>query len=774
MPIDTQHILGPEGPIARRMGDAYEQRPQQLDMAARVETALSTGSALIAEAGTGVGKSFAYLLPAIRRVVEHNQRVIISTHTISLQEQLVEKDIPLLNAIVPDEFSAVLVKGRGNYVSIRRLGQASKRQASLFHHAAELRSLRTVEQWAYETDDGSLSSLPALERQSIWDRVQSDSGNCMGRKCPTYDKCFYQAARRRMENGDLLIVNHALFFSDLALRAAGVGFLPPYDHVIFDEAHTIEDVASDHFGVRLSEGAVGHLLGVLFNTRSLKGYLSTLELRDDEERSQVDRAVEQVIRTTNAAERFFGDIARWQENHGRSNGRVDAPIEIDNALESELKALIVELRLLMPKTKREADSFELSGYAQRAEELAAKAQVWLDQSIDDCVYWIETHGPQKRITVSASPIDVSTVLDEKLFNATNEDGQPLGTVMTSATLATRSKTDDSKSDAFAHFRRRIGARDADTLLLGSPFDYAQAVRVYVESQLPEPSSPDYAEAITPRILDHVRATDGGAFVLFTSYGLLNQMADRLTAHLESMGLTMLTQGRDGPRSILLSRFRHDGNAVLLGTDSFWQGVDVQGSALRNVIITKLPFAVPDRPLIEARMDRIRQRGGNPFAEYSLPEAIIKFKQGFGRLIRSHNDTGRVVVLDRRIVSKALRSPVPRGPARRHRRAGLLTAPAALRPPPDCGILTHPTPTTRPPDKVISTCSARSSRLTTSATSTPIPSTKPSPCRSARARAPTSSSASTAAPQPTPCSTPSSSAATCARARPPWPRPSSPA
>ncbi len=651
MPIDVQHILGPEGPIARRLGDAYEQRPQQLEMASSIEAVLDTGGSLLVEAGTGVGKSFAYLLPAIKRIVERNERVIVSTHTISLQEQLMDKDIPLLGAVVPDEFSAVLVKGRGNYVSVRRLALASKRQNMLFHHAAELRSLHAVEQWAYETDDGTLSSLPVLERQGIWDRVQSDSGNCMGRKCPTYDQCFYQAARRRMENGDLLIVNHALFFADLALRAQGVGILPPYDHVILDEAHTIEDVAADHFGIGITEGAIGHLLGVLFNTRNHKGYLASLELHGDDDRSQTDRAIEQVVKATNAAADFFQQLHLWQGNQGRTNGRVYERIDIDNRLSEELRQLVLVLRLLMTKTKREADSFELSGYLQRAEAYAASVTAWVGQTLDDAVYWLETVGANKRIKLAASPIDVADALRDKLFDATNDKGAPIGVVMTSATLATTGEGRGNTTDPFGHYRKRVGADEAQTQQLGSPFDYTSAVKVFVEPQLPEPNAPQYAEALVPRIVEHVGATQGGAFVLFTSYGLLNKLADELTPRFEAMGYTVLAQGRDGPRSVLLTRFRQDGNAVLLGTDSFWQGVDVQGAALRNVIITKLPFAVPDRPLIEARMDRIRDRGGNPFVEYSLPEAVIKFKQGFGRLIRSHDDTGRVVVLDRRIVTK---------------------------------------------------------------------------------------------------------------------------
>ncbi|MEX2216268.1 MAG: DEAD/DEAH box helicase, partial [Phycisphaeraceae bacterium] len=450
MPFDPLAILAPDGPIARRLGGQYELRPEQAAMVEAVARTLRTGGKLLIEAGTGVGKSFAYLLPAIAALIgdeathdnhddHRRKRVVISTHTIALQEQIIQKDIPLIGAVIPDEFSAVLVKGRGNYVSLRRLKGASEKQTMLLNEPEALRSLHTIEDWAYKTEDGTLSTLPALERQSVWDKVQSDSGNCMGKRCPTYDKCFYQQARRRMENADLLITNHALFFSDLALRAAGVGFLPEYDYVILDEAHTVEDVASDHFGLRMSEGQVRFLLSGLYSSRTGKGFLPTLEGKTDEH--LLSRACGGVMDVEQATNQLFDDLLRYQESRGRSNGRVNDPNIVENALTGALIKLSNALKLLRDHSEREADKFELSGYAGRCEEVAGAVKALIEQSLVDCVYWLEVRqggrmGTLRSVSMMCSPIDVGPLLRERLFEAENEHGEPLGVVLTSATLAT--------------------------------------------------------------------------------------------------------------------------------------------------------------------------------------------------------------------------------------------------------------------------------------------------------------------------------------------------
>jgi ATP-dependent DNA helicase DinG len=661
--LDADAILGPGGKISKRIA-RYEHRREQMQMADAVSRALDQRSHLIVEAGTGVGKSFGYLVPAIlfATAAESSlepaaeslddpgsdqaesqgpklRRIVVSTHTISLQEQLIGKDLPLLNAVIPREFSSVLVKGRGNYLSKRRLQLASLRGLNLFSGDADFDQLQQIESWARSTSDGSLSSLSFKPSSGLWDEIASDSGNCMGRKCKQHASCFYYAARRRVQNAQILVVNHALFFSDLAVRAQGGGILPKYDAVIFDECHTIEAVAGEHLGLSISNTQIDYTLRKLYNPRNDKGILAALGLK---------QLSSEVFRCMEAIDDLVADLSGWLGGEAPANGRVRAPLAIQTTLVDRLTHVSGQLERFGKDLNDANAKLDMMSASARLAAIAMGLDQWLLHKQENAVYWIERSESRAasqrgtvRMTLRSSPLDVGDYLREHLFRKTPS------VIMTSATVST------GKANGFSFFQKRLGAVGSNTLQLGSPFDYQRLAEVHLLTDVPDPSGGrgEYESAILPALRHYIGLADGHAFLLFTSYDSLRKCCAALKPWLDDHNLAIYSQADGTPRTELLRAFREQPRGVLFGAESFWQGVDVPGDALRLVVMTKLPFSVPDHPLLEARLESIRDQGGNPFRDFQLPEAVIKFRQGFGRLIRTATDSGIVLVTDPRILQK---------------------------------------------------------------------------------------------------------------------------
>jgi ATP-dependent DNA helicase DinG len=625
-------VLGEGGVVSQRYS-GFEARAEQLTMAKAVKGAMERGGHLAVEAGTGVGKSFAYLVPAIDQVAKKKGKVVVSTYTITLQQQLINKDIPFLAEILPVEFRACLAKGRGNYLCKRRLDYAVRKGKSLF--GDESFELLRISDWARDTEDGSLSDLDFVPSGAVWDAVRSEHGNCRGRKCKHFRDCFYWEARRALKTADIIVANHALLFSDLVLKQQTTGILPDYSFVIIDEAHNIEHVAEDHFGIDISNFTISYLLNALYNRRTRRGLLAY---------GETDHARELVKACNKSSQIFFAQIRAWYEHaRGETNGRVHPDFVQDNITEP-IRELRLELGRLAKRIAEEDDEkFEYERYIEKCRSLEAELKDFLSQPKGENVYWVEvSEGRRLRTVLRSAPVDVGPYVKACLFD------EYKSVVMTSATL---SCDGHDEKEGFDFFAGRIGLDDFDGLKLGSPFDYMRQVTMYIEADLPNPNSDDFADGAVEAIKKYLLKTDGKAFVLFTSYSMLKGMARRLEGWLADNRMQLLAQGSGVDRSELLAEFKADERSVLFGTDSFWQGVDVPGESLSNVIITKLPFAVPNHPLIQGRIEQIRAKGENPFFKYQLPTAIIKFKQGFGRLIRSKTDTGIVAVLDSRIVRK---------------------------------------------------------------------------------------------------------------------------
>ena len=694
-------LIGPKGPLVQEH-PAYEDRPGQRTMLRRVAEAYNGGGVTLVEAGTGTGKSLAYLIPSAEWALRNGERTMISTNTINLQEQLDQKDLPLVRRLLGEEVDWELVKGRGNYISIRR-AQLAAESAPLLFSDDRGDELDQLIGWIGQTEDGSHADLTFVPTEDVWDEVKSDADICLRARCPHFQACFYQRSRRRAASATLLITNHHLLFTDLSVRMATQNYkdsavLPAYRHLILDEAHNIEDAATSHLGSEVTRRGMFRMLARL--DRRGRGVLTAVQEalagRTEREpamelRSRIESRVRPALEEARAELTLFLDVlepilpsdakgavrlgtAEMPEpaSHPAVRERLDGLVSAFRTLSRELRG--VRERLEDHDTLGEGLEgrlLDLRSGEGRLADTAHTLHTVLDGDAEDVRYvrWLEwrgkSRGKNRNLVIASAPIEVGDLLREHLFEKVET------AVLCSATLATK--------DSFAFLRSRIGLLD-DTLIeydvnlkinesiINSPFEFDRQTLLVVPTDLPDVNDPSgrFDEATAEVVRESCSISGGGTFVLFTSHRALRRVAELLRAD-TALPWPLFVQGED-TRSRLLERFVESGSGLLLGTASFWEGVDVPGRPLRGLIIQRLPFKVPTEPITAARIEAIERRGGSSFGEFVLPLAALKLKQGFGRLVRSREDQGAILILDDRIVRKRygtyLRESLPPAPLRK--------------------------------------------------------------------------------------------------------------
>ena len=642
-------VLGKEGPLARGLPD-YQVRPSQVTLAEHIQTAFLEKKNLVAEAATGTGKSFACLLAAFETSIGTQTPVVISTHTIALQEQLCDKDVPFMLEKMGLDIKVTLAKGRGNYVSIRRAGLAIKDKVT--DHAK-------LAQWLKNTKDGTVSSLSFKPEPQMWARAKSDSDNCLGEQCPTFNECFYQQARRRLNESHVIITNHNMVLLDLKMKASGLkGVLPDFRYLIFDEAHEVENVARKVFTFELSQREIHNIFYEISNDKNT-GFLDNMmapveaELRDTMTTKEENPVASTVKKCHVAVEELLKENDKFFKGVGAFIGNVAMKRFTEkNAIKTDIlesiKNCLGGLKALSTHLVEKNHKLVIDYALKRCSEIAMGIDQLLTlpniegKDYPEIVAWASSRtgiGMSKNYTVSCAPIFLKSTMKRLVFNKLES------VIFTSATLATGGK------NPFHMIESALGLENPMRLRLPPVFDYSKQASIVVIEDIPEQGDPRYVPILAEQVKKFVKATNGGAFVLFTSFKVMNGVYDLCKTNLEMAGLTLFCQGKDLNRNQMIAQFKGTMKGVLFGVSSFWTGIDIPGKALRNLIITKLPFPAPDDPLMQAQSEIYEKFKRNFFQESSIPMTAILLKQGFGRLIRKNTDKGIVVILDSRMITK---------------------------------------------------------------------------------------------------------------------------